>query len=110
MGCSGSSDPAPTSLCVGYPPVSPHACGRARGSCGGGSGLTLSAALQMSPHQVNCPSAQSLEGNVQAVAGRRRAISPRPAKGNSGCPSGGKMDFPSLGQRREGAVVTVAVG
>lgn len=103
----------------GLSPRVPHTCGPALGplslsTCAAARRLTLSAGSEISLHQVNCQTAQSLKLNFKAVAPGHRAIPPltlpTPAKGNSGCPSVGKMDFPDQGGTRMEQLVTVPTG
>lgn len=82
-GCLGSSDSAPASSCGVYSPVSPlHAwpcpgAPLASPRVPAARGLTPSAGSEISLHQVNCQTAQSLKLNIKAVAHRHRAIPPR---------------------------------
>lgn len=69
-------------------------------------GLTLSAGSEISLHQVNCQTAQSLKLNFKAVAPRHRAIPPHPPRPSKRqfCLSKHREDgFPRSGRYQDGA-------
>lgn len=100
----GSSDSALTSSLCGLSPHVPQhpwscpaaslASARVPAACG----LTPSAGSEISLHQLNCQTAQSLKLNIKAVARRLRAISPRPSKRQFWLSKQREDGFPGSGQ------------
>lgn len=88
--------PLRTWPCPGAPPASarvPAACG-----------LTPSAGSEISLHQVNCQTAQSLKLNIKDVARRRRVIPPPPPQQKAILAVQAERRWiPGLGQHRDGA-------